>query len=361
VHFHLRGNIPDSLYQAFSRTGTAHLLAISGLHVGIITAMLLSFGILVFGRQRSLYIWLALVLIWLYALLAGMRPPIIRAVTMGSLFLIAEYLGRQRSAIIALAFAAAVMVGIQPHVLWSVSFQLSFSAMAGLILLFPHFQEWGRKIVAAVFGDRELLVTAGSMITDVFAASLAAIVAVWPLIAYNFGIVSLVALPATFFSLPVLPFIIVTSAFVAFTGLFVLLASQILGWLAWLFLSYLIFVSQGFDALPYSALEIATISTWHIWGYYAILAGVTASLNHRNQLADFFSRLTSRMRKAAEDIPKPRRGFSAKWLVLPLLIIAILVWSVALPAPDDKLHVSFLNVGQGDAILMAWAQLDFQE
>ena len=106
--------------------------------------------------------------------------------------------------------------------------------------------------------------TTGSMITDVFAASLAAIVAVWPLIAYNFGVVSLVALPATFFSLPVLPFIIVTSAFVAFTGLFVLLASQILGWLAWLFLSYLIFVSQGFDALPYSALEIATISTWHV-------------------------------------------------------------------------------------------------
>ena len=348
----LRGNIPDSLYQAFSRTGTAHLLAISGLHVGIITAMLLSFGILVFGRQRSLYIWLALGLIWFYALLAGMRPPIIRAVTMGSLFLIAEYLGRQRSAIIALAFAAAVMVGIQPHVLWSVSFQLSFSAMTGLILLFPHFQEWGRKRVAAVFGDKEPLLTAGSIITDVFAASLATIVAVWPLIAYNFGIVSLVALPATFFSLPALPFIIVTASLVAFAGLFALLAAQILGWLAWLFLSYLVFLVQGFDALPYSSLEVTTISTWHIWGYYVILAGVTASLNHRNQLADFFSRLTSRMRKAAEDIPKPRRSFSAKWLALPLLVVAILVWSVALTAPDDKLHVNFLNVGQGDAILI---------
>ncbi|GAG25513.1 unnamed protein product, partial [marine sediment metagenome] len=46
----LRGNIPDSLYEAFSRTGTAHLLAISGLHISIILAMLLSFGILVFGK-----------------------------------------------------------------------------------------------------------------------------------------------------------------------------------------------------------------------------------------------------------------------------------------------------------------------
>ena len=348
----LRGNVPDSINQAFSRTGTAHLLAISGLHVSIILAMFLSFGILVFGRQRSTYIWLTLALIWLYALLAGMNPPIIRAIIMGSLFLIAEYLGRQRSAIIALAFAAAVMVGIQPYLLWSVSFQLSFLAMAGLVLLFPHLQAWGRRRVTAIFGNREALVTTGSMITDGFAITLAAIVAVGPLIAYNFGIVSLVALPATFFSLPALPFIIVTAALVAFVGLFALLAAQILGWLAWLFLSYLVFVVQGFDALPHSSLEVATVSTWHIWGYYVILAGVIAFPNYRNQLAAFSSRLSSGMKKVAQGLPKPRLGFSMKWLVLPLLVAAILVWSVVLTTPDDKLHVSFLDVGQGDAILI---------
>jgi len=348
----LRGNIPDSLYEAFSRTGAAHLLAISGLHISIIIAMLLSFGILVFGRRRSIYIWLTLALMWLYALLAGMHPPIIRAAIMGSLFLIAEYLGRQRSAIIALAFAAAVMVGVQPHVLWSVSFQLSFLAMAGLILLYPYFQAWGRRGVASLFGAREKIAAAGGMITDGFAITLAAIVAVGPLIAYNFGIVSLVALPATFFSLPALPFIIVTAALVAFVGLLASLAAQILGWLAWLFLSYLILVVQGFDALPHSSLEVATVSTWHIWGYYVILAGVIASLNHRKQLADFSSKLTSGIKKVAEGVPKPRLGFSTKWLILPLLVVAILVWSVALTTPDDKLHVSFLDVGQGDAILI---------
>jgi len=348
----LRGNIPDSLYAAFSRTGTAHLLAISGLHISIIIAMLLSFGILVFGRQHSIYIWLTLVLMWLYAMLAGMHPPIIRAAIMGSLFLMAEYLGKQRSAIIALAFAAAVMVGIQPYVLWSVSFQLSFLAMAGLVLLYPYFQEWGRKGVASLFGTRERIAAACSMITDGFAATLAAIVAVGPLIAYNFGVVSLVALPATFFSLPALPFIIVTAVLVAFVGLLVSLVAQILGWLSWLFLSYLLFVVQGFDALPHSSLEVTTVSTWHVWGYYVILAGVIASLNHRKQLADFFSRLTSEIKKLTEGIPKPRHGFSMKWLILPLLVVTILVWSVVLTTPDDKLHVSFLDVGQGDAILI---------
>jgi competence protein ComEC len=190
------------------------------------------------------------------------------------------------------------------------------------------------------------------MIIDIFAASLAAIVAVWPLIAYNFGIVSLVGLPATFFSLPALPFIIVTTALVAFVGLLASLVAQVLGWLAWLFLSYLVFIVQGFDALPYASLEATAISVWYVLGYYAILAGVIAFLNHRTKLADFFSGLTSRIKKIAEDIPKPRLGFSPKWLVLPLLVVVILVWSIALTMPDDKLRVSFLDVGQGDAILI---------
>ncbi len=348
----LRGDIPDPLYKAFSRTGTAHLLAISGLHMSIVLAIFLSFGIMVFGRRRGIYVWIPLAAIWLYALLAGMGPPVIRAAIMGSLFLVAEYLGRQRSAIIALAFAAAVMVGIQPYLLWSLSFQLSFLAMAGLVLLFPYFQAWGRKMVLAAANDREILAHTGAMITDVFAASLAAVLAVWPLIAYNFGIVSLVALPATFLSLPALPFIIVTAALVASAGLVSLFVAQVLGWLAWLFLSYLISVVRAFDSLPYSSVEVTNISTWHILGYYAILAAVIAFLRYRNRLVDFSSRFTSRMKKLGEDIPNPRSGFSSKWLILPLLVVAILVWSVALTTPDGKLHVSFLDVGQGDAMLI---------
>jgi competence protein ComEC len=348
----LRRNIPDSLNDAFSRTGTAHILAISGLNISIVIAMFLSLGILFFGRQRSIYIWLTLAFTWLYTLLAGMNPPVIRAAIMGSLFLIALYLGRQGSAIIALPFAAAVMVGIQPQLLWSVSFQLSFLAMAGLILFYPYFQTWGRKGIARLFKNGEKIVPAASIVTDGFAATLAAIVAVGPLIAYNFGVVSLVGVPATFFSLPALPAIIATAALVAFVGFFAPLMAQILGWLAWLFLSYFLSVVQGFDALPHSSLAVAAFPAWYIWGYYAVLAGVMALINRRTQLADFPSRLTSGIKNLAQGIPKPRLGFSPKWLVLPLLVAAILVWSVALTMPDDKLHVSFLDIGQGDAILI---------
>ena len=348
----IRSNIPDSLSQAFSHTGTAHLLAISGLHIGIVIGMLLSLGILVFGRQHYIYIWLALIAIWLYVLLTGMRPPVVRGAIMGSLFLAAEYLGRQRSAIIALAFAAAVMVGIQPQILWGTSFQLSFLAMAGLIFLYPYFQTWERKGVTAVSGDREKIAAAGSMVTDSFAVTLAAVIAVCPLIAYNFGVVSLVALPATFFSLPALPPIIITTALVAIVGLFTPLVAQILGWLAWLFLSYLLLLVQGFDALPFSHIEVSTIPGWQVWGYYIILALVMASLSRRKQLTAFFSKLAFRVKGMAAAIPKPQLRFPAKWLIPPLLVIAILVWSVVLTMPDDKLHVTFLDVGQGDAILI---------
>ncbi len=290
----IRGNIPDSLYEAFSRTGTAHLLAISGLHIAIVIGMVLSFGILAFGRQRGIYIWLALIAIWLYALLTGMHPPVIRAAIMGSMFLVGEYLGRQRSAITALAFAAAVMVGIQPQILWSVSFQLSFLAMAGLVFLYPYFQAWGRKGVTAAFGGKEVMATAGSVVTDGFAVTLAAIIAVWPLVAYNFGIVSLVGLPATFFSLPALPAIIVTAALVAFVGLFAPLAAQILGWLAWLFPTYLIFVVEGFDALPFSSFQVSNIHIWQVWGYYVALAAAIVLLSHRKQLTGSLCKLVSR-------------------------------------------------------------------
>ncbi|MFC1874887.1 ComEC/Rec2 family competence protein [Chloroflexota bacterium] len=143
----IRGNIPSALQEDFSQTGTAHLLAISGLHLSIIAGLMLSAGILLFGRRHYTYIWLALVVIWLYALITGMHAPVVRGAIMASVFLSAELLGRQRSSITALTFAAAIMVGINPQVLFTASFQMSFLAMTGLIFIFPPLQNLGRRVV----------------------------------------------------------------------------------------------------------------------------------------------------------------------------------------------------------------------
>ncbi|HAV10665.1 MAG TPA: DNA internalization-related competence protein ComEC/Rec2, partial [Dehalococcoidia bacterium] len=140
----LRSTIPQELKTAFSKTGTTHILAISGLNLSIFIGICLAIGIWIFGRQRSIYIWLGLAITWIYTLISGMNAPVIRSALMVSLFLIAELLGRQRQALSALIFAAAVMTAVDPAVLHDVSFQLSFLAMTGLITISPGLIGQGR-------------------------------------------------------------------------------------------------------------------------------------------------------------------------------------------------------------------------
>jgi competence protein ComEC len=289
----IRGNISQSLYHQFSITGTAHLLAISGMHISIVIIMILSFSILLFGRQHSIYFWIAILAAWCYVLLTGMRPPVIRAAIMASLFLTAELLGRQRSTITALAFAAAVMIAIQPQLLWTTSFQLSFMAMCGLIFLYPIINISGRQGISAIFSEKSKLISISNVISDTFAATLAVTIAIWPIIAQNFQIISLVALPANLFALPALPAIIISSALVAFAGLLMPFVAQILGWIAWLFLSYLLLVVQSFAASRFCYIEANNVTALQICIYYIGAFISVILLNHRKQLRNFFSRQPS--------------------------------------------------------------------
>ncbi len=347
----IRGNIPSSVRDDFTRTGTAHILAISGLNLSILAGILISAGIWLFGRRRYLYIWLALGTIWLYAVITGMHPPVVRAAIMASLFLTAELLGRQRSAITSLAFAAAIMVGISPQVLWSASFQMSFMAMVGLILVAPLFQTLGRKAVNATLGDRPGVPIANT-ITDSLGVSLGAVIGVWPLVTYYFGIIPFVSPPATFLALPALPWIIITGVLAGSLGLIAPPAAQVIGWLAWFFLYYLLLVVKAFAAIPLSFLQVSLHNTNILWAYYLTL-GIALWLNSHHQQA---STLTNKGIASARLGMNKMNNFVSKlpkkWVIPPLLAAAILVSVAAANMPDNNLHVSFLNVGQGDAILI---------
>jgi len=344
----IRGNIPLSVKTDFTRTGTTHLLAISGLHLSIIAGILLSVGIWLFGRRHYIYIWLALGTIWLYALITGLHPPIVRGAIMASLFLTAELLGRQRSAITALTFAAAIMVGISPYILGDAAFQLSFLAMTGLVFLFPIFQALGRKAVRATLGEDGALASIATISSDCLSATMGAVIAVWPVVAYYFGIISFAGPLATFLALPALPGIIVTGVLTGVLGFIALPAAQVIGWLTWLFLSYILLVVGGLAASSLSFIEVGSVDTILIWIYYLVLAA-----------AVFFSRKTNLMTKATTQLKSAvsksfnrASGLPKKWVLLPLLLIAILVSGTAATAPDDNLRISFLDVGQGDAILI---------
>ncbi len=347
----IRSNIPAPVKDSFVKSGTAHLLAISGLHLSIVAGILLSLGIWLFGRRHYLYIWLALSVIWLFALLTGMHPPIVRGAIMASLFLTAELLGRQRSAFTALAFAAAIMVGLSPHILWDASFQLSFMAMTGLIFLAPPLMALGRRGVKATLGESRAAGIA-SIITDSFAITLSAIIAVWPLIAHYFGIVSLVSLPATLFALPALPAVIVTGVLAGGLGLIALPVGQVVAWLAWLFLAYMLLVVNIFAAIPVAYIEVGAVTPYLIGAYYLGLALAIYLYRRRQQVGTLTARTLSTARSGMDKASSFVSLTPKKWLIPPLVVVTILVSITAATMPDDKLHVSFLNVGQGDAILV---------
>lgn len=348
----IRGNIPPSLKENFSRTGTAHLLAISGLHLSIVAGILLSLGIWLFGRKHYLYVWLALGAIWLYTLITGMHPPVVRGAIMASLFLMAELLGRQRTAITSLAFAAAVMVGFSPQILWQVSFQLSFLAMVGLIFIFPRLRAIGRRSVSSILGEDGAAASAANFLIDSLSVTLAAILVTWPIVAHYFGVISLVGPLATLLSLPALPAIFIIGVLTGGLGLVALPLAQVMGWLAWLFLSYLLLVVNGFAALPASAIDVDKVDISLIAVYYSALAIVLWVTSRKARAGRLVSRagisLGGGAGKSADFISRiPKR-----WVVPPLLVLAVLASTAAAAMPDDKLHVSFLDVGQGDAILI---------
>ncbi len=348
----IRYNIPQSIKADFVSTGTAHILAISGVNLSIMAGMLLSIGIWLFGRRRYIYIWLALGVIWLYALLTGMNPPVVRGAIMASLFLSAELLGRQRTATTSLAFAAAIMVGINPPILWDASFQLSFLAMAGLIFLAPPFQTLGRKAVNATIGEEGVGVALANIVTDSFSVTLAATIAVWPVVAHYFGIVSLVGPLATFLALPALPGIIVAGALAGLIGLAILPIAQAIGWLAWLFSWYMLLVVNGFASLPISAIEVGSVGTALILAYYSVLALAIWLVSNRQKLGARMSQATTWVKSGVSKSTDLVSQLPIRWVMPPLLVVAILASVAAATMPDDKLRVSFLNVGQGDAILI---------
>ena len=270
---------------------------------------------------------------------------------MASLFLVAELLGRQRSAITALVFAAAVMVGAEPYILWDASFQMTFMAMAGLIFLFPPLRALGRKVFKTP-GEDSSAASAANITIDSFCVTLAAIIGVWPLVAYYFGVISFVAPLATFLVLPVLPGIIIAGALAGGLGLIALPVAQVVGWLAWLFLSYMVAVVNGFAALPLSSIEIGSVDTTLIGVYYLALAVAIWLNSHRRQAGTSATKSLTSAKSGVDKITSFAVKLPKKWVIPPLLVVAILASLAAATMPDDNLRISFLNVGQGDAILI---------
>ena len=337
----MRDGLPDELVEDFRVTGTAHVLAISGLHVGVLLGISMSASAWLFGRRHRLYLLAPFVLVWMYALLAGASPSVVRAAAMGSVFLAARLLGRPGTVMPALGLAAAVMVALSPGVLWSVSFQLSFAAVAGIALLRPRFG-------ALPFGTRdedERGESAGPLawLADAVGVSVAATLATLPLLAFHFERVSLVGILATPLILPALPLALVLYAATAVAGLAAALPAQIIGLLSWAVGGYVALVVGLIARLPAASVEVGRIAPYIVWGYYGALVLFASRGAVRRALA----RLAAACRAG---VANALGGVRVPWWANALaLAVAALLWAAALLRPGDVLEVVFVDVGQGDA------------
>ncbi len=133
-----RDHLDAEAIRSFGNSGAMHVLAVSGLHVGLILAMLIFF-FSKFPKWISRYraIILSLIIIWIYAFLTGFSPSVFRAVVMFSLLSIAKISGRSYSSMNVLAGSAMIMLLWDYNLVYDLGFQLSYLAMAGIFLVYP--------------------------------------------------------------------------------------------------------------------------------------------------------------------------------------------------------------------------------
>jgi len=266
--------LPADLMASFSRTGTTHIIALSGYNITIIAVTLISLFNF-FMLRRRLAFWLALATITLFVLMTGAAASVVRAAIMGILVLLAQQVGRLYSIRNALIFAGAVMVYLNPKVLvFDLGFQLSFGATLGLIYILPILQAWLEpkeedSLLAQITGKKKFVESMGSL-KSILIATLAAQIAVLPLLVINFGQLSLIAPLANLLILPFIPMTMLLGFLGALGGLIFLPLGQIFGWITWLFLTYEIKIIELLARLPLAAVNFK----WNWLGggiYYAIL------------------------------------------------------------------------------------------
>ena len=274
-----RDDLSNDLMQAYSAAGAIHVLSVSGLHVGVIYAvLLLMFGFLKKKGKIGKYglLFLILGILWFYAFVTGLSSPVLRSTVMFSIFTIADIFQKYKNGYNTTAFSAFVILLYNPNFLFNVGFQLSYLAVFGMIhfqpKLNPIFVIDKKKSGLHWLADRTWKVTT---------VAVAAQIATFPITIYYFH-----QFP-NFFILAN-PIVILLSSIVLVCGLgYVILASIFLSFdfititdYLGQYLKYTILRLNEtvlfFERLPYSITKFLWISTYEMWLLYGLIFGFIA-------------------------------------------------------------------------------------
>lgn len=254
--------LSENLKEQLNITGTRHIVAISGMHIGIISLALM-YLLIYFGLWRRQSFWFVLIFISLYIIMIGFPASAVRGGVMGLILAWAQKEGRLRGATRAIIFAAIPMLLINPLLLrFDVGFQLSFCAVLGIIWFKPFFDRYFNRI-PNILNFR-----------DILAMTMSAQIATLPILVYNFGRISLVSPIVNVLIVPLLPYILGFGFIFGLFGILWSLLGQILSWPAWLLLTYLSKIIDFFSHLPYASITAKNVHWIWLIGYYAVLIAI---------------------------------------------------------------------------------------
>lgn len=316
----LLGDTTDIDYEtntALKVSGIRHVIAVSGLHVSIVFALIY----LLTGKKRGITALIGIPAVIMFAALSGFTPSVTRACIMQILMMLALLFDREYDPPTALAFAVLVMLIANPMTVGSVSFQLSVACMIGIFLFADKIYNWltGSKYFGRGKGKLSVWICGSISVT------LSTMVTTTPLTAYYFGTVSIIGIVTNLLTLWAITAIFYGIALSCVLGCVFLPAAQMLGSvISWL-IRYVTAAATVMATVPMGAVYTKSIYTvlWIIFAY--VLLGVYLLIKRR-----------------------PAMLFAG-------LILCGLVASVALSWVEpltDECRVTMLDVGQGQAILL---------
>ncbi|MFC1727447.1 ComEC/Rec2 family competence protein [Patescibacteria group bacterium] len=254
--------MPSDFEETLRRTGTLHVVVASGQNVTMLANFLM--GVLCWVISRRKAVVFVLLSIVGYILMVGAEAPVVRAGIMASFVFLAQAFGREAGETWALLIAATLMLLISPLILFDLGFQLSFTAMAGMIWFYPLFTNsdwWQKKLF---FGRL-------NWFKEALATTLSAQIMVFPVILINFGQLSLLSPFVNGLVIWVVPLVMILGLPIIILGLFSFFLSQVAAWLVWPLLTYFVQVISLSGQIPFTFLETGRLSIWWGAGYYLVV------------------------------------------------------------------------------------------
>ena len=264
-----RQEIPEKLKEAFNKTGTSHILAVSGYNITIIAEAVL-WALVWFFRRRKAF-WLSAGLIIFFSIMTGASASVARAAIMGLLLLFASGYGRLSDAKNSIVLAGAAMVFLNPMILiFDVSFQLSFMAVLGLAFVYPLLNYKTEKIskIAGQIGEFV------KSLKEIILMTLSAQFFVFPLLVYYFKNLSLVSVVANVLVLPFVPAAMLLGFLFGLAGIIFVPLGRIVGFAAWAITAYQIKVIEFFASLPFASVAVSFTSVTLIIIYPILFFGL---------------------------------------------------------------------------------------